>query len=221
MDRDGLLPGFVGDPVRPDLAEEMLAYRSGARCVAGVDEVGRGALGGPVLAAAVVLPYDSPSLLEALSAVRDSKVLSAAARIESADNIRRIATSIGIGRAEPLEIDVMGIGRATALAMARALDALTPSPDLVLVDGFPVPFLRVRQRALVRGDARVLSIAAASVVAKVTRDALMIALSRWCTVYDWHAHKGYGAPSHLRALAVHGPSVHHRLTWACVAREAR
>jgi ribonuclease HII len=193
---------------------EHAARAAGARCVAGVDEVGRGALGGPVVAAAVVLPSDDPTAPARLSGVRDSKALGPARRLALESVIRSVAVGVGVGWVSAVQVDALGIRTATELAMLRALAALPVHPDHVLVDGFPVRLLRLPQHAIVHGDRDVLSIAAASIVAKVARDAAMIALGSVEPDYGWAEHKGYGSPHHLRAAATLGPSVHHRLTWA-------
>ncbi len=189
--------------------------------VAGVDEAGRGPLAGPVVAAAVVF---DPVFLEAeatrsLAGINDSKKLSASRReffhalLSACPQAR-----IGIGRASVEEIDTLNILRATHLAMARAIEALEPLPELALVDGLPVQGLPVPHRAIVGGDARSLSIAAASIVAKVTRDRLMVDLSAVYPAYGFERHKGYGTKAHLNALHRHGPCPAHRRSFAPVAQ---
>lgn len=201
----------------PTLDFELAALAAGARWVAGVDEVGRGALGGPVYAAAVVLPLGDPALAVSLAGVRDSKALEPDARLRALPRIMSVAVGVAIGRAGPVAVEALGIVGATQLAMLSAIVSLPVRPDLVLVDGRPLPALRLPQQAVVHGDGLVLSIAAASVVAKVHRDAEVMALAwRW-PGYGWDAHKGYGAPEHLRALALQGATPMHRLTWAPVA----
>jgi ribonuclease HII len=200
------------------LEEELwsnLTYR-----VAGVDEVGRGPLAGPVYAAAVVLdPKCRPGWV---SEVRDSKVLTAAERERLAEAIRAEAPAWGIGWASVAEIDAWGISRANWTAMSRALARLQLEPEYVLVDG---PLLikgnALPQRAVVDGDATCASIAAASIIAKVARDAVMCALDRWHPEYGFASHKGYATPSHLRSIELHGLSAHHRRSWAAVARRSR
>jgi ribonuclease HII len=181
--------------------------------VAGVDEAGRGPLAGPVVAAAVILPPDFDP-----AGIADSKKLSPAAREEAEARIRCEAIAVGVGVVEAEEIDRINILRATHRAMRLAVDALDPAPDCVLVDGLPVPGLHEDCEALVKGDGRCLSIAAASIVAKVFRDRLLCAYDRVYPPYGFARHKGYPAPEHLRALDLHGPCPIHRRSFAPVAR---
>ncbi len=204
----------TGRVARPNLAAERELWRSGVRLVAGLDEVGRGALAGPVVAAAVVLPRVGPVLLERLDGVRDSKQLNAAARCRLYPAIIEHATAVGVGAASPLAVDVVGIVRATQLAMVRALAAMPITPEYLLLDGFPLPICHLPQRAITRGDRHVLSIAAASIVAKVSRDAEMIALSAGLPEYGFDRHKGYSTAAHRDAIVRCGRTVHHRLSWA-------
>ena len=205
------------DRLRALLAAEDAARASGARRIAGVDEAGRGALAGPVHAAAVILP--SGLLLRGLD---DSKALSPAVREELAPRIRACAEAWGVGAASAAEIDALGIAAASFLAMRRALAALAGEPpDLVLVDGFPIPALATPQRAVVKGDATVACISAASVLAKTARDAELRALDLRHPWYGFAAHKGYGSAAHLEALRRHGPSPDHRLTFAGVLSRGR
>ncbi len=200
------------------LALEEAARATGARAVAGVDEAGRGALAGPVFAAAVVLPPGT-----VIAGLDDSKALPPEVREALAPRIRSVAAAWGVGSASAAEIDDLGIAPATFLAMRRALDGLAagPRPDLVLVDGFPIPGLGVSQRAVVRGDATVACIAAASVLAKTARDAVLRALDEARPWYGFAAHKGYGSAAHIAALRRHGPSPDHRLTFAGVLSQGR
>ena len=198
---------------------EEAARAGGARAVAGVDEAGRGALAGPVFAAAVVLP---PGVV--IAGLDDSKAIPPEVREALAPRVRAAAEAWGVGSASAAEIDGLGIAPATFLAMRRALDDLAARgarADLVLVDGFPIPALPVSQRAVVRGDASVACIAAASVLAKTARDAEMRALDASRPWYGFAAHKGYGSPAHLSALRRHGPSPDHRLTFAGVLSPGR
>jgi ribonuclease HII len=203
----------VPSDLQPTLNAESAAWASGARWVAGVDEVGRGALAGPVLAAAVVL-LPGQATQELASLVRDSKLLTAEQRCSAYPLIRHSAHAIGVGQASARAVDMLGIARANALAMRRALQALALVPDFVLVDGYQVPGWSGAQRAIIRGDRTVAAIAAASIVAKVTRDAAMIGLDARHPGYGFDRHKGYGTAGHLAALAELGPSVQHRLSWA-------
>jgi ribonuclease HII len=201
------------------LAVEDSARARGARLVAGVDEAGRGALAGPVFAAAVAFPEGA--LVPGLD---DSKVLAAEVREELAPRIRSVAAAWGVGSASAAEIDVLGIVPATFLAMRRALDVLAApggQPDLVLVDGFPIPSLSIPQRAVVRGDATVACIAAASILAKTSRDAVLRGLDAASPWYGFASHKGYGSAAHLAALRRHGPSPDHRLSFAGVLSSGR
>lgn len=205
-------------PTVPAIAQERSLIDAGHRHVAGVDEVGRGALAGPVVAAAVVLRLgddrERTRTCERLAAVRDSKVLDRPARVHLAPLVETEALAWSLGWAMADEIDMLGIGRATWLAMRRALRGLAVVPDAVLVDGRALPSLGPWvQRSIVKGDGTVLSIAAASVVAKVRRDAWMIRLDEACRGYGFASHKGYGATSHRDAIAAHGSTTHHRLTW--------
>lgn len=174
--------------------------------IAGIDEVGRGPLAGPVVAAAVVMP---PGCL--VCGADDSKRLTARRRGELVGEILDSARAVGVGAASPAEIDRINIRRATALAMERALRGLRLSPDHLLVDGLPVPELGLhRQTAVVEGDASVHSIACASIVAKVVRDRLMERLARRYPQFGWERNKGYGTPEHREALRRFGPTPHHR-----------
>lgn len=178
--------------------------------VAGVDEAGRGPLAGPVVAAAVVLPPDHGL------PVADSKRLSAGRRESLAAAIKAHARAFSVAAADKAEIDTLGIHRATLLAMKRALEALDPAPDRALIDGRFVPAVTIGCRAVVRGDASVPVISAASILAKVARDALMLELDRLYPEYGFARHKGYGTAVHMAALRQYGPCPEHRRTFAPV-----
>jgi ribonuclease HII len=180
--------------------------------IAGVDEVGRGPLAGPVVACAVVMPPDA----RAIAGVADSKQLAAAERVRLARLIRRHALAVGLGAASAREVDTLNIYHATVLAMRRALARLCVTPDHVLVDGVPLRTLGVPHTAVVGGDACCYSIACASIVAKVTRDRLMTALDRRYPGYAWARNAGYGTPAHRAGLAAHGVSPHHRRSFCHV-----
>lgn len=182
--------------------------------MAGVDEAGRGPLAGPVVAAAVILD-DSRRIL----GLADSKVLTPLARDRLYDKIREKALCCSVGSATVQEIDDLNIFHATMLAMRRAVEGLRLKPVKVLVDGNRLPKLDVLSEAIVGGDAKVKSISAASIVAKVTRDRLLAELHEQFPQYGFAAHKGYGTPEHLEALRVHGPCVHHRKHFAPVAAQ--
>ena len=198
----------------PDDAEERAARAAGYACVCGIDEAGRGPLAGPVVAAAVVLP---PGL--ALPGLNDSKKLTARRREALYTQLREDErVLIGVGMAAAAEIDRLNILRATHAAMARAVAALPTAVDFCLIDGLPVPQFPLPQRALVKGDARCLSIAAASIVAKVTRDRLMKDLAQQYPGYGFEKHAGYGTAAHLAALRRLGPCPEHRRSFAPVAQ---
>jgi len=197
----------------PDLQEELLLYAAGHTRVAGLDEVGRGAWAGPVCAAAVVLPLNRPDLPDLLTGVRDSKQLSPARREALLPVILDVAEAVGVGWAAPTEVDERGVVPATQQAMARAVGKLDGRVDALLVDYLRLPDLDLPQRALPKADARCLSVAAASIVAKVTRDQLMVALDGDFAGYGFARHKGYGTRQHREALARLGPSPIHRMSW--------
>jgi ribonuclease HII len=181
------------------------------RRVAGVDEAGRGPLAGPVIAAAVVLPAD-----HGITGLKDSKQLTARARERLATLIRQRAVAYALGRAEAEEIDRLNILQATLLAMRRAVLALPVAPQAVLVDGAQLPALEIEARAVVRGDATVPAISAASILAKVARDREMEACERSFPGYGFARHKGYPTPEHLEALRRLGACAIHRSSFAPV-----
>jgi ribonuclease HII len=184
---------------------ENALRRYGFVCVAGVDEVGRGCLAGPVMAGAVVL---DPA--RHIAGLADSKALTALGRDRLYDRIVMRATSWAVASAEPSEIDQINIHQATLKAMQRAVLALTPIPDAVLVDAFRIPELPMAQRGVVHGDRYCAAIAAASILAKVTRDRLMDRLHVDDPRYGFNHHKGYATAEHLSAVARHGYSGVHR-----------
>ncbi len=205
--------------VRPTRREELRCWRAGAAVVAGADEVGRGPWAGPLVVGAVVLtPYSRPRWLAQL---RDSKALSAAARSALAPQIEAGAAACALGWAAAAEIDAVGLAAALRLTYRRALDGLGREPDMVLADGADRLRLPWPTQMVVRGDARVASIAAASVIAKVARDAYMVALDARFPQFGFARHKGYGVPEHRAALAAHGPCPEHRRCFAPVARAAQ
>jgi ribonuclease HII len=193
--------------LRPDFTIELDALRKGARLVCGIDEAGRGPWAGPVVAAAVVLdPGDIPAGLD------DSKKLTEAQREALMEPILRTAR-VGIGIAEAEQIDRDNILQATLWAMARALDAIGGA-DLALIDGNRAPLLPCPAKTIVKGDSRSLSIAAASIVAKVTRDRIMARHDATYPLYGFARHKGYGTAFHRQALLRHGPTPLHRRSFA-------
>jgi len=182
--------------------------------IAGVDEVGRGPLAGPVVTAAVILSPDDPMLGQ----YRDSKKLSEKKRLKLYHNIRKHAVAYAVAQASVEEIDRLNILHATMLAMRRAVDGLAVKPAKVLVDGNRVPDVAVAAEAIVGGDNSVQEIAAASIVAKVVRDRLITWLDAKYPVYSFAAHKGYGTAVHMQALREHGPCPAHRRSFAPVQR---
>jgi ribonuclease HII len=192
----------------PDFSLE----RAAGGCIAGIDEAGRGPLAGPVIAAAVILdPATLPGMLR--DGIDDSKVLTKSRREELFAALRRYA-DIGIGGASAAEIDRINILAATLRAMGRAVDALGIVPDLALIDGNRTPELACPATAVVRGDQASLSIAAASIVAKVTRDRIMATLARRHPGFGWERNAGYGTMEHKQALTRLGVTPHHRKTFA-------
>ncbi|MFZ0724865.1 MAG: ribonuclease HII [Desulfobacterales bacterium] len=187
-------------------AYEKKARAAGHLAIAGIDEAGRGPLAGPVVAAAVILPQRFPS-----AGINDSKQLSPAQRDRLYEVIYAHAVAVGIGLVDPVEIDRINILRASLLAMAMAALNLSPRPDCLLIDGtFPIP-LRITQHTIVKGDALSLSIAAASIVAKVTRDRLMGRYDQEYPQYGFAGHKGYATQTHREAICRHGCcSIHRR-----------
>lgn len=197
----------------PDLSFELPLWQQGVSRVGGIDEAGRGSWAGPVAAAVVVLPPNL-GLLEILHGVRDSKQMTPNQRQQWSLEIKRQAAGWGVGLASAAEIDALGILPATRLAACRALEALSVSPQYLLLDFIKLPTVNLPQQPLVKGDARVLSIACASVLAKTSRDALMIELDSQYPGYDFARHKGYGTACHQVALQQSGPSPIHRLSFA-------
>lgn len=191
---------------------EQEARRCGYRRIAGVDEAGRGPLAGPVVAAAVILPVRC-RLIE----VDDSKQLSVSERDRLYTVILKRAVLVGVGSATAEEIDQINILEATKLAMRRALAELSPAPDYVLIDAVSLTGVAMPVRPIIKGDALSLSIAAASIVAKVTRDRLMAQFHVVYPQYNFLSHKGYGTEEHLARLAEYGPSPIHRRTFAPVS----
>jgi ribonuclease HII len=194
---------------------ELRLWGGGWRRVAGVDEAGRGALAGPVCAAAVILPPD-PALARTLDGVRDSKLMTPSQREAWAPRIRETACAWGVGFASAEEIDCLGIVPATKLAATRALETL--HPDALLTDYLVFPEIDLPQTALVKGDRLSLSISAASVLAKTARDALMREMDGQYPGYGFARHKGYGTQVHRLALARLGPSPVHRRSFAFKAK---
>lgn len=199
---------------RPTLTCETRLWAAGYRRVAGLDEVGRGAWAGPVVAAAVILPPDEPELDRCLAGVRDSKTLTAARREALLEIVQEHALAWRVGAVPPDEIDELGIVPATRKAMSVALQALSPPADYLLLDHITLPDVPLPQHSLPKGDVHVLSIAAASIVAKVSRDRMMVELEVRFPGYGFAQHKGYGTAAHRAALLELGPSAIHRHSFA-------
>jgi ribonuclease HII len=200
-------------PPAPDFAFEIALWGQGYNQVAGVDEAGRGALAGPVAAGALIFP-DDPGLLPALKGVRDSKQMTPTQRSYWAKRLIEICLAWGVGFASAEEIDKLGIAPATRLAACRAVQSLGVQPEHLLVDYLRLPELPIAQTPLVKGDARSLSIAAASILAKTRRDALLCELEAQYPGYGLAQHKGYATQAHRLALERLGPSPIHRLSFA-------
>ena len=204
--------------VYPSLTEERKLWRAGFVRVAGLDEAGRGALAGPVVAGAVILPVNSKQ--EGLWAeVQDSKLLSPARREALAERIRAQAAAWSLGEASAAEIDASGIAPATRLAMRRAVQALSPQPDHLLIDWVQLKSLNLPQQNFTKGDLHIVSIAAASILAKVHRDWFLCQLHENYPAYGFHSHKGYATRSHLAAIEKCGPCPAHRRSFAPIRRD--
>ena len=193
----------------PHYIYESRLLKTFAGPVCGVDEAGRGPLAGPVVAAAVIL--DRKRIPKGLN---DSKQLCEEDREELFPRIMEMAIAVGVGQASVGEIDMVNIRQATHLAMARAVRALPVAAEYALVDGNDAPALPCKCDTLVKGDGRSVSIAAASIIAKVTRDRLMARLHDEHPGYNWKSNKGYGTPDHYSGLKLHGVTVHHRRSFA-------
>jgi len=202
---------------KPSRTEERKLAKQGYKLIAGIDEAGRGALAGPVVAAAVILPLRLKE--DWLGKVRDSKMLTPAKRELLFHHIHRAAVSVGIGMTLPEMIDEQGIVKATRLAMKAAVDHLSPPPDHLLIDYMSLPEASLPQKGITRGDQSCLCIACASIMAKVSRDHLMIDMDRDYPGYGLTRHKGYGTQLHLSCLRQMGPSPIHRRSFRPV-REA-
>ena len=176
--------------------------------ICGIDEVGRGPLAGPVVAGAVILPKECEILY-----INDSKKLSAAKRDELYDEIMDKAVAVGLGMASPARIDEINILQATYEAMRQAVSKLKPRPDILLNDAVTIPEVDIKQVPIIKGDAKSISIGAASIVAKVTRDRMMVEYDSMFPGYDFASNKGYGSAEHIAALKEIGPSPIHRKTF--------
>lgn len=216
---------MASSPVRkprpvPALNFERAWWGAGFQRIAGVDEAGRGALAGPLVAAAVILPRDETVIARDLAGLDDSKVLSVTSRERLFAVLSEMATAIGVGVVQPEELDEFGLTAANRIAMERAVWNLPVEADALFIDAFTLDS-GLPQHCLIDGDALCLSISAASVVAKVTRDRIMLEAHAADARFGFDRHKGYGAPAHLDALATHGPCRIHRRSFAPVARCGR
>ncbi len=204
-------------PPSPDLSFEQYLFQAGVKLIAGLDEAGRGAWAGPVSAAAVILPCDS-CIERILAGVRDSKQLNPQKRAELAPMIKLSALGWAVGFASREEIDQIGILSATRLAMHRALNGLTLEPAHILIDALFLPEIDTPQTALIKGDQRSLSIAAASILAKTSRDEWMQRLDHELPGYGFARNKGYGTALHQKALNTLGICPEHRISYEPIRR---
>jgi len=202
----------------PDLSAEERLWARGYTRVAGIDEAGRGAWAGPVVAAAVVLPAGVDDLCQSLDGVRDSKLLSPRQRDRCYDLIVASADAYAVGIAGPDVVDRLGIVPATRQAMRQAVRSLDARPDFLLIDAVRLYAVDIPQESPPKADLHYLSVAAASIIAKVTRDRLMVALGAEFPGYGLGQHKGYGTPQHRRALETFGATNHHRHSFAPIAK---
>lgn len=195
---------------------ERQARTRGYTAIAGIDEAGRGPLAGPVVAAAVVLHPDRP-----VDGVYDSKQLTEKRREQLYEHIMDRAASVGVGLSDAATVDRINILQATRQAMLEAVQALRVAPDCLLIDGITTIATTLPQQTIKKGDSRSASIAAASIIAKVTRDRIMCEYDKQYPLYGFAGHKGYGSKSHLAALLLYGPCLIHRLTFNGVAVKKR
>ncbi len=205
----------------PTLDEERRLLHAGHVAIAGLDEAGRGAWAGPVAAAAVILPLDDPTLSHRLHGVCDSKLCTARQREALYEQIDEVAISWAAVLVPASRIDEAGIVPSTRLAMREAIAHLDPYPDALLIDALKLPAIPLPARSLIKGDLKSLTIASASILAKVTRDREMIVLGELYPGYGFAQHKGYGTPQHRQALHTLGPVGIHRWSFAPVAAVTR
>ena len=197
----------------PHLEKEIALLRQGYRFIAGLDEAGRGAWAGPVVAAAVILPIDSSNIVHTLSAVHDSKRLTPNKRDKLFEIIDKNALAISVGIATAPMVDELNVVGATRHAMQQALDKLSLTPDYLLLDHLTLPAIDLPQDAFPKADSTSLTVAAASIIAKVTRDRLMVDFNQTYPSYAFDRHKGYGTKLHQAALAQYGPCPLHRMSF--------
>lgn len=202
----------------PNLNKEIALLMQGYFFIAGLDEAGRGAWAGPVVAAAVVLPVDDPELVDKLAGLNDSKQLSPKRREALFEIIQTVALSTAVGVVPATVIDTLNILAATRQAMQTAVQNLSCPPDYLLIDHVKLPTINIPQMAFAKADSISLSVAAASVIAKVTRDRLMVKFAQQHPVYGFDRHKGYGTKAHQSALADYGPCPIHRLSFKPLQR---
>ncbi len=197
----------------PNLKKEIALLKQGYFFIAGLDEAGRGAWAGPVVAAAVILPLDNPNLAHILSGLRDSKKLTPRKREHLFEVIQTIAAAFAVGVAPAPMVDEINVIGATRYAMRQAIEELSVAPDFLLLDHLKLPAVNLPQDAFPKADNSSLTVAAASVIAKVTRDRLMVGFNQTYPVYAFDRHKGYGTKAHRAALAKYGPCPIHRMSY--------
>ena len=194
-----------------DYEEEKKLLNSGFKLIAGVDEVGRGTVAGPLVVGIAVMPTNPSG--NWLTSIKDSKLLNNKNRIKAVENLCEKNAAMATGSASPTEIDKIGIVKATSLAAKRAIDALGKTPDILLVDGFTLPGIKLEQKPIIKGDRKCLSIAAASIIAKVTRDEFMNQQHLLYPDYGFDSNKGYLTSQHTQAISNHGPCAIHRYSF--------
>jgi ribonuclease HII len=204
--------------IKPTFHEEKICWQQGFNLIAGIDEAGRGPLAGPVVAAAVILPKNMKKSWFKL--VADSKLVTEIRREYLFECITGVAVSYGVGVIDAATIDMVGIAKATRLAMKSAVKQLEPAPDYLLIDFFRLPEVRIKQTGVLDGDSVCFSIACASIIAKVTRDRLMCQLDKEYPGYFFNEHKGYSTKKHQECLRRLGPSPIHRITFQPVRDQA-
>jgi len=203
----------VSDTSSPHLQKEIALLQQGYRFIAGLDEAGRGAWAGPVVAAAVILPVDSANLIHNLSEVHDSKRLTPNKREQLFEIIQKVALAVSVGIASPSTVDKLNVVGATRYAMHQALDKLHITTDYLLLDHLTLPTINLPQDSFPKADSISLTVAAASIIAKVTRDRLMVEFNQTYPTYAFDRHKGYGTKIHQAALAQYGPCPLHRMSF--------
>ncbi len=202
-----------------DLKEEQNLFKAGFKFIGGIDEVGRGPLAGPVVAACVVYSRDFSFSNEKLGLIKDSKKITEKRREELYGVIKDEFCEVGVGICDHITIDRINILQAAFLAMKKAIGALRQKPDFIVLDGrFPIPNISLKQKSVIRGDELIFSIAAASIIAKVTRDRIMREMHQLYPQYGFAQHKGYGTKLHLKTLQEYGPCPIHRKSFNPVKR---